>query len=218
MRSLIAAILFLLLAGCASADEGEPPAPSLSPVAATQAWLDALASEDYTAMEELVEPTGLAVVAAVENNLRSDELAGLLESGFTDELHTQYWRGFNESLEAFRDEPLTAVTVGEEIGLAGMVGHTAVVLETDRAVGNVILLETPDGWKVDFVATVGPALMGPLGEYLAAAITGDHAAVIRTAYRDAVVPGLEAALALDQDNNALVFEAEYIRQLASPAP
>ncbi len=210
--------MFLLLAGCASADEGETPTPSLGPAATTQAWLDALVSGEYALMEQLVEPTGLAIIAAVENNLRSDELVGLLESGFTDELRAQYWGGFGDSFTAFRGEPITAITVGEEAGLAGVAGHTAVVLETDGAIGTVILIETPDGWRIDFVATIGPALIGPLGEYLAAAIAGNHAALISSAYRDAVVPGLEAALALDQDNNALVFEAEYIRQLAAATP
>ncbi len=218
VRSLIAAITFLLLAACTSADEGETPPSSLSPAETTQAWLDALSSGEYALMEQLVEPTGLAIIAAVESNLRSDELAGLLESGFTDELRAQYWSTFADSFALFRGEPIGAVAVGDEIALAGVAGHAAVALETDSATGSVILREMPDGWRIDFAATVGPALIGPLGEYLGTAITGEHAAVISSAYGAAVVPGLEAALALDQDNSALVFEAEYIRQLAAATP
>jgi hypothetical protein len=74
---------------------------------------------------------------------------------------------------------------------------------------------------VDFPATVGPALIGPLGQYLASAASGDNAGSIAAAYRDFVTPGLDAALDLDPANTRLQFEAEYIRQLAdsiAPTP
>ena len=207
-----------LLSGCSGGAEEETPVSLLTPTETASAWIEALEQGDLAEIESLVEPTGLAVVAAVENNLRSDELAGLLGAGLTSELQAQYWNGFRDGFDVFRGESISAVTVGAETGLPGLTTFTAVELATQGATGSVILRQTESGWVVDFVATVGPALIGPLGEYLAAAVAGEHADAISGAYRDAVVPGLEAALALDPDNNALVFEAEYIRQLAASSP
>ena len=89
-------------------------------------------------------------------------------------------------------------------------------ISIDDTTGRIILRLTDEGWKVDFAATIGPALVGPLGEYLESALAGEHAVAIADAYRSAVVPALTAVAALELDNSILVFETEYIRQLVSP--
>ena len=66
---------------------------------------------------------------------------------------------------------------------------------------------------VSMIATVGPALVGALGDYLNSAMDGENAESIAAAYRSGVLPALELAMKLDPGNADLVFETEYIRQL-----
>lgn len=179
------------------------------------AWLDAVAAADVDRIERLVEPVGLAVVAAVENNLRSDELAGLLADGFSPDLAAEYWAGFRDDFGAIRGSSLSELEIGNEISIPDTSEYAAVEIAAGETTGRVILRSTEQGWQVDFAATVGPALVGPLGEYLEGALTGEHATPIGDAYRFAVVPALAAAATLDQENSVLVFETEYIRQLVS---
>lgn len=175
---------------------------------------------DNSALAQLVEPHGLAVVAAVESNLPSAEFVALLNSGMSGALGDQYWSQFRDDFSSFSGTALIGLTVGEQRPLS-VPGFTAVALEGGGGSGWLILRQTDAGWQVDFPATMGPSLIGPLGEYLTAAVTGEHAGVIAAAYRDFVTPGLDAALALDPANTRLQFEAEYIRQLAeatAPSP
>jgi hypothetical protein len=176
-------------------------------------WLTAVAATDLPNIDRLVEPTGLAVIAAVENNLRSDELAGLLAQGWSADLQSEYWSGFRNDFGAIRGNSLAAIEVGVEVEVPGFPDFAAVEISTDGTTGRAILRLTETGWKVDFAATVGPALIGPLGEYIESSLNGDHAVVVADAYRVAVVPALEAAAALDPANSVLVFETEFIRQL-----
>ncbi len=205
-----------LAAGCSdSSGDSETEQIGLSPMAVVSTWLDSLASGDFVDADGLVEPVGLAVLIAVENNLRSDELVAVLEAGIADDALAEYWAGFRDGFGAFRGSPLAAASVGEELAITGADGFISVAVTADGATGRVILRHSGTAWQVDFVGTVGTALVGPLGEYLSSASAGEHGTAIAAAYRDAVVPGLDAAIALDPDNSILVFEAEYIRQLAS---
>lgn len=206
----------VLLAGC-SGDTTETTVPGndLDPAEVVTRWLDALAGPDVDALTPLIEPVGLAVMAGVENNLRSDELVGLLRSGLGEDLATDYWTSFRNDFEAIHGESLTAVSVGDPIPIPSIDDHVAVAISTDTSEGQVVLRRAGAGWQIDFVATIGPALVGPLGEYVASAMTGDYASEIAAACTTAVVPGLEAAAALDPDNTNLIFETEYIRQLVA---
>ncbi len=205
-----------LVAGCSgTAGEEPPPAQNLDPVTATRDWLDAVATGDVARIGELVEPTGLVVVAAVENNVSSDQLVTMLEMGLSDQLATEYWTRFRDEFNRFQGSPIGSLTVGDEEPVSQPDGFTSVILSSESSSGRVILRNTDAGWQVDFAATVGPALIGPLGEYLESAVAGDNVAAISIAYRDWVVPALEAALATSPDNSALEFETEYIRQLAA---
>ena len=169
---------------------------------------------DVDRLGDLVEPQGAAVLAGVENTLRSAELAGLLNGGFSGDLAGGYWRAFRVDFEAIRGVAINSLSVGEGVEIAGNDGFVAVELISDRATGRVVVKETDAGaWQVDMVATVGPALVGRLGAYLADALEGGHAATIRDAFASAVVPGLDAAVALDPANTDLVFEAEFLRSL-----
>jgi hypothetical protein len=215
MRVLALSVSLMLLAACGGeAREDAVMSNAESPAAVTNQWLDRVAAGDQSAIAGLVEPTGLAIVAAVEGDLRSDELVGLLESGIGESLAAQYWADFRDSFEAFQDAEIADIAVGEATPVPGADSFTSVELMTPGATGYAILRNTNAGWQLDFAATIGPALVGPLGDYLASAIAGEHGEAIASAYRDAIVPGLEVALVLDPDNTRLEFETEYIRQLA----
>jgi hypothetical protein len=206
----------LLVAACSGSTENvdEAVVSDLSPTDIAGEWLEAVVAGRAAEATQLVEPTGLAVIAAVENNLRSGELVGLLDEGLSADLESEYWLRFAEGFAAFSGAPLSELTVGAEVAV-GLDGQTAVELSSDSSTGHVFLRLADSGWQVDFAATIGPALVGPLGEYLASALSGDNAEAVAAAYREAVVPGLDAALALDGVNSALLFEAEYIRQLSA---
>jgi hypothetical protein len=217
MRFLPPIMAVLLLAGCSrgAGDTTTTVAADLEPTQVVAEWLQALEGPDVATLDSLVEPAGLAVVAAVENSLRSDELTGLLTAGFGDELATGYWTSLREDFAAIRGEPLSAVVVGDLVPVPDVADHVAVAISTATSDGRVILRRGESGWQIDFAATVGPALIGPLGDYLDSALRGEYASEIAAAYTDAVIPGLEAAAALDQGNTNLAFEIEYLRQLTA---
>ena len=215
MRVLALSVSFVVLAACGGEANEDAVVPNTeSPAAITSQWLESVAAGDQSAIAGLVEPTGLAIVAAVEGGLRSDELAGLLESGIGDSLAAQYWADFRSSFEAFQEAEIADIAVGEATPVSGADSFASVQLKTPSATGYAILRNTGAGWQVDFAATIGPALVGPLGDYLVSAIAGEYGEAIASAYREAIVPGLEAALVLDPENSRLEFETEYIRQLA----
>ncbi len=214
MRALVLPILLVLLAACGGDVAEDSVVPSTaSPATIAGQWLEGVAAGDTAAIAGLVEPTGLAVMAAVEGDLRSDELVGLLESGLGDSLATQYWADFRLSFLSFQGAEIADLAVGDATPISGAEEFTLVGLVAPDATGYTVLRNTTAGWQVDFAATIGPALVGPLGDYLASAIAGEHSETIAGAYRQAIVPGLEAALAIDPDNSRLEFETEYIRQL-----
>lgn len=216
VRTLTLAILIVLVAACSGdADDPASPLSSVTPTEVTSQWLEAVADGSSEALASLVEPVGLAVLAGVENSVSSAELAGLLEGGFDGELAAGYWSTFRGDFSAIRGGSLQSLTVGEESTIPGIDGYTTVAVSFEDAIGQVVLRQTDSSWQVDMVATVGPALIGPLGDYLESAMGGAHAAAIAAAYTSAVIPALDAAIALDGSNADLVFGTEYLRQLAA---
>ena len=216
MRSVLVLILVLAATACSAGggDAATTTVPEAEPAVVVARWLSGVATSDVTALETYVEPTGIAVLASVENSLRSEETVTLLESGFSDQLVVDYWVSFRTDFEAIRGFSVQAVTVGELVPIPDQPDFTAVEVISPESTGLVILRRAgADRWQVDAAATVGPALVGPLGEYLVSALQGDNAETIAEAYRTGIVPGLDAAISLDPDNTDLVFETEYIRQL-----
>lgn len=213
VRSLIIGVA--LLAACSSSTT-EPVTPVVAddPTVVASAWLDAVVATDTDALGELVEPAGLAALVGVENALRSDELVAIIDAGLGADAAGDYWRSFRDDFEAIRGIPLATLSVvpGEEV--LGEPGFAVVELAAETGSGRLVLRRDDDSrWQVDMVATVGPALVGPLGDYLNSAIGGENAEPIAAAYRSGVLPALELAIKLDPENADLVFETEYIRQL-----
>ena len=218
MRCTVLLLSVLLVAAC-SGDSNAPEStqPEATPVEVVEQWLESMSEGDFATAELLVEPVGVAVIAAVESNLRSDELVGLLQEGFSADLRDDYWDGFRSGFETFSGASFDRIMAGTAESIPGTSAYMSVGLSADSMTGQVILRSTDSGWLIDMAATVGPALVGPLGEYLTAAIGGEHAAEIGEAFSDGIVPGLDAAVAQDPAQTALSFETEYIRQLAADA-
>lgn len=209
-------ILAVVLVSACSSPSAEPLATVVTddPVKVASSWLDAVDAVDLETLDLTVEPVGLVVLAGVENGLRSDEVVALLDAGFDDELAAGYWRSFRGDFEAIRGVSLGDLLVGSEDATSRQSGFTAVDVSGETGIGRIGLRRNDVGvWQVDMVATVGPALIGPLGAYLDSALVGDNAEAIIAAFRTGVLPGLEFAVALDPDNSDLVFETEYIRDL-----
>lgn len=208
----------IVLAAC-SGEQATPTTsvPNQDPVAITGQWLRAVADVDTDTLAAIVEPVGLAVIAGVENDLRSDELIALLGGPLDADLAESYWKAFRDDFEAIRGVPVAALIVGVESPIEGVTAFTAVEVSSEETAGRVVVRRADNsGWQIDMTATVGPALVGPLGEYLLSALDGAHAAAISAAYRTGIVPALDAAIVLDPQNADLVFETEFIRQLLGP--
>ena len=215
MRSFI--IVALLAAACSTPD----PEPVLAPSAETSeaaaaAWLDAVAIADADELGRIVEPTGLAVLIGVENALRSDELVAILDGGLGTDAAAQYWSSFRDDFEAIRGVAVADLAVVSGSEESPQDGFAAVEVRSDTGAGQIVLRRSDDvGGQVDMAATVGPALVGRLGDYLNSALAGENAEMIAEAYRAGIIPALDLAAELDPANSDLVFGAEYIRQLAA---
>ena len=215
MRILVTIAALAVLTGCSGETTStEAPLDTADPAAVAGDWLDAVARGDGETATLYVEQDGLAIFAAVESNLRSEELVALLRDGMEPALETQYWSDFATDFSAFSGTTISDLVVGTASAVPGHADFVSVSVAGPAGEGRVVLRNLDAGWLVDFAATVGPAIVGPLGEYLAVAGEGEHAEEIGLAFVESIVPGLEAAAAIDPEDSRLVFEAEYIRQLA----
>lgn len=215
VRLLILGFL-VLLAACSDGEPEETISLELpEPVEVVEQWLQAVDEVDVPRLETLVDPIGLAVLAGVENQVRSVEMVGLIDSGVTGQLAQGYWQSFRDDFEAFRNIDIGSILVGEERPVASNPDHVAIEVSTEEQTALVVLrTNNPVGWQIDMIATIGPSLASQLRTYLESALEGEYAEAIAGAYRSAVVPGLDAASALDPEDALLIFETEFIRQLA----
>lgn len=217
MRILLTAAL-VAAAGCSTAEPAPPPV-TVAPTAVVDDWLAAVAGSDVEALEELVEPIGIAVLAGVENQVRSDEMVALVEVGLQGDLSRGYWQSFRDDVMAIRGVSIDEISVDGELTEDLGSGFAGVEVSGADANGVVFVKRSNElGWQVDMIATVGSRLVGPLTDYLESALAGANADAIAEAYRVAVVPGLDAAIALDPDNPDLVFGAEAIRLMLRDQP
>lgn len=217
MRFLLIAAL-LTVAGCSTAEPAPPPVTA-APATVVDYWLTAVAGSDVEALEELVEPIGLVVLAGAENQVRSDEMAALLDVGLRGDLSRGYWQSFRDDVIAIRGVAIEEISVAGEATKELGIGFAGVEVAAADANGVVFVKRSEEvGWQVDMIATVGSRLVGPLADYLESALVGENADTIAEAYRVAVVPGLDAAIALDPDSADLVFGAEAIRLMLRDRP
>ena len=212
MRRIILALTIIAvgLAGCGD-DGGGTTEPSQFPTGSVRSWFDALQAGDAAAALELTHRQSMLIVIAVENGLAEAELGPLLRRGVTDESAVEYIADFAAALQASYGENLEGVsvddfsTVGETYAAVGVTGDGPAWIITRRAPGGL--------WQVDLVGTLGPALIAQLRELLEGVGDSDDADSIRKAFRDDVMPALEAAAAVDPENLALSSEMRAMERL-----
>ena len=212
MRRIILALTIIAvgLAGCGD-DGGGTTEPSQFPTGSVRSWFDALQAGDAAAALELTHRQSMLIVIAVENGLADAELGPLLRRGVTDESAAEYIADFAAALQASYAENLEDVsvddfsTVGETYAAVGVTGDGPAWIITRRAPGGL--------WQVDLVGTLGPALIAQLRELLEGVGDSDDADSIRKAFRDDVMPALEAAAAVDPENLALSSEMRAMERL-----
>jgi hypothetical protein len=211
--------MVMVLAAC-----GGDPAPSTTstpefPSIVVDAWLDAIGSGDYEAASTHVEPLGASIVLAIENELSDNELAELLESGWTPELTTSFWSSFRDDFVLFSGVSVGALVVGRHTDLSVDEHPFAVVtVDVDGTDGWILTRKNAAGaWQVDLLATMGGAFV-PLVFDRVAALGADTAGdVIRRSLSESAIVSLDAAAIVYPDDIRLETEIARIRRvLESP--
>ena len=107
----------------------------------------------------------MLVVALIEGVKPSD--AELLQTTGTEQVARNFWVGFRESLE----EALEADTIDLRIGEVRPFtvadqefASVNVLFPLEGSARTFVVKDSPDGWKVDVVATFAPALVPKLPE------------------------------------------------------
>lgn len=163
------------------------------------------------AAEQLTYPASMLVVLAAENAMPIEELAPLLRRGATEASAATYLMKFNDALRARYGGSLSAISVD---GFTQLGDSYAAVAVTGDGKATIVARRGSDGiWKVDLVGTLGPALIGQIGDLLDSAGDDPDGDTIRDTYRMDVLPALRAAAADDPENFALAAEIREIESL-----
>ncbi len=209
-RRSIALLVLLLIAACGggAADTTEP---SQFPTGSVRTWFDSLDAGDMVTAEQLTFSESMLVVLAAENAMPIEELAPLLRRGATDESAARYLTEFADALRARYGGNLAAVSVD---GFTQIGENFAAVAVTGDGRATIVTRRSPGGlWQVDLVGTLGPALIGQIGDLLDGAGDDLDGDTIRDTYRMDVLPALEAAAAHDPENFALAAEIREIQSV-----
>lgn len=217
LRAALAVALTVITVACGGAtDETTVPSGPSFPSVAVDEWLDALVGGDAVEASARVEPIGVSLILGIENDLSDDELAELLESGWTSELQRSFWSSFSADFAVFAGGPLDELVVGRHTDLATPSGRFALVrIEQGAGGGSVVTRAAPDGtWAVDLLATLGGAFAPLLFERLTDVDPADPAGtLILGAMRTTGLESLEAGTTADPDDARLATELERIRRL-----
>lgn len=205
--------LAVVFSACGSSEEPAPTVPTTiapaTPADIAAAWIDAVIAGDVAELATLVEPAGLVVLAGVENAYTEAEMIALLDAGWPADLIGDYWSSFRSGFSKVAGIPLQAVTVGgHTVFPLGEVDFAGVVITSGEASTEFMTRSDADGWRLDLIASFGPAFAGQLRRLLFGLSDGPEGQRIRSVYRSAVIPGLVAALRRDSGNRVLEDELE----------
>ena len=221
MRVLVGIVVAVaVIAACGTTDEPETPTTTTAPVVdggpqeVVGGWIRAVIASDTVALSELVEPSGLVILAAVENGFTEEETRALLESGIPEELVADYWATFRSGFVDFAGVPLQSIEVGDhdEFQL-GRVRFAGVVIRSGDGATSVIVARRDERWRVDLIGSFGPAFAAQLRRMLVNLSDSPAAETIRDTYRSDVVPGLLAAFRRAPGNSVLGAELERMALL-----
>jgi hypothetical protein len=211
----IALVVALTVAACSPApEESTTQAPvsqpgAADPRAAVEGMLDALEAGDFERAAALtVDDQMLAI--AVTGNVPTDALQGVLDTGGAD-IGANYWESFATNVQSFLGVGPGAVTTGavDDVEVAGVRFATVELQVPVDAARRRFVVQQGDGWKVDVVATFGPALAQRLGK-AADGFRSDPSAADILASLVRQRPSLEVALAapgLDAETTQVIRTA-----------
>ncbi len=209
----LALVVFLIAAACGSGEEPETTttatARAAEPPEVVSEWLDAVIASDVDRLIELVDEVGVVILAAIENGFSEEGTAALLDEGMPPDLVGEYWASFRTGFSEFAGFPLQALEVGlhEEFSL-GDDAYAAIVVSNGGGVTSVMTSRRDARWRLDLIASFGPAFAAQLRRLLLNLSGSAAADRIRDAYRSDVVPGLLAALRRAPGNRVLAAELE----------
>ena len=175
--------------------------------------VDALDREDWAATSALVDEGQLALLAAVESD-GAVEASEMVEAGPPPAVRDAFWSSFVESLATFSGRDLSKGEIGDPDRFrVGSVRFAAVPFQLGRrASHDWVLRMSPDGWKVDLLATFGARFAMPLHDWLVAVEGTPEVARVRQALqRDRA--SLEAAADRGGAGGNSPAEGEAVRRL-----
>jgi len=215
MRILTAAVTLTLVASCGGSAAPTTTEPPTFPSIVVDRWLEALVAGDYGAAAANVEPVGASIVVAIENGFSDQELAELLESGWTEALTDSFWSSFANEFGLFSGAPLDAIGVGRHSELdVGEGTYARVGIEVDGESGWILARLSDDGvWQVDLLATLAGAFVSLVFDRVAALGDSPAASLIATKITDAALGSLEAAAVAYPDDVRLSAEIARIRSV-----
>ncbi len=211
----VALVVVLGSCGGSGAEEPTTTSPAMFPTGVVRVWLDAVASGDLGRIASSVDETSAVIVIAAENDYSVGELASLLEGGLSGGVASTYWGSFEDSFREFRGISLSSIVVGDFEMLDVDDGeYAAVRLMTSEGATDVVTRRGEDGqWRIDMVATFGPALVRLLRAVLDEAADDPIGALVRSGFSRAVLPGLAAAIELDREDTLLQSQLGAMRVL-----
>jgi hypothetical protein len=213
MRSLVVLLSMLFAVAACSGDEPAADVVVAGPDDVVNAWLVAIEDVDLDALANATSPSNVALVAGAENGFSVEQMQAVVDAGLPLATSRSYWTTFHDSFTAFLGGD------GSEIAVVGVeqfqiddTEFAAVTVERRGEQSEIIAQLTPDGWTVDMLATVGPALSVQVRRLVAMIVDeGDDSAAF--AYATMAVESLGAALTRQPDNRALELELEAIEDL-----
>jgi hypothetical protein len=173
-RSSVFGVLVVLsvLASSCSPEPGtapvSAPAPTMQPgvsdpATAVTELLASLASGDFERASQLTVDDQMMSIA-VTGNVPTEALHGVLATGGSD-IGRNYWQSFAANLEGFLGVGPDQVGTGAvaEMEVDGVSFASVQLLVPGDSASRRLVVQRTDGWKVDVVASFGPALAQRLG-------------------------------------------------------
>ena len=210
---LLMAALSLVAASCTTESEPTTATTESTPDEVVSTWLAALEAPNLDGLRATTIPANVALVAGAENGFTVEQMASVVDAGLPGATARSYWTSFRESIGDFLGAGLDDVVVGgSEEFTVDAITYAAVTVVRGEASTEVLTRLSADGWRVDLVATVGPALAVQIRRLVASIVAEADDATARSYAADAEI-ALGAALVRDPSNRALELELEAIEDL-----
>lgn len=214
MRTAVVMLVAGIVSAACSGSEAEVTVLDEAPDAVVEDWLAALADLDLAVLAATTTPENVALVAGAENGFTTEQMAAILDDGLPPATARSYWSTFRDGFVALLGTPIGDIRVSG-VGRFAVDDRdfAAVGLQVEDAGTEILVAATSEGWRVDLVATVGPALAVQMRRLVAQIVEeADDDAVARSYARAAAI-SLGAALARDPEDRALDLELEAIEDL-----